>query len=50
MEVVTMGTRRNLDSQTILNAAAELAEEKGLENVSLASGSGKAGGQIAVPL
>ena len=30
-----MGTRRNLDSQTILNAAAELAEEKGLENVSL---------------
>jgi AcrR family transcriptional regulator len=35
MEVVTMGTRRNLDSQTILNAAAELAEEKGLENVSL---------------
>jgi AcrR family transcriptional regulator len=30
-----MSTRRNLDAQTILNAAAELAEEKGLENVSL---------------
>lgn len=30
-----MSTRRGLDSQTILNAAAELAEEKGLENVSL---------------
>lgn len=30
-----MGTRRNLDSQTILDAAVELAEEKGLENVSL---------------
>ena len=30
-----MSTKRNLDSQTILNAAAELAEEKGLENVSL---------------
>lgn len=27
--------KRGLDSQTILNAAAELAEEKGLENVSL---------------
>lgn len=27
--------RRGLDSQKILNAAAELAEEKGLENVSL---------------
>jgi AcrR family transcriptional regulator len=35
MEVVIMGTRRNLDAQIILNAAAELAEEKGLENVSL---------------
>jgi AcrR family transcriptional regulator len=30
-----MSTKRNLNSQTILNAAAELAEEKGLENVSL---------------
>ncbi|MGE4353300.1 MAG: TetR/AcrR family transcriptional regulator [Oscillospiraceae bacterium] len=30
-----MSTKRGLDSQTILNAAAELAEEKGLENVSL---------------
>ncbi|MEA4813397.1 MAG: WHG domain-containing protein [Oscillospiraceae bacterium] len=30
-----MSTKKGLDSQTILNAAAELAEEKGLENVSL---------------
>ena len=30
-----MGARKSLDSQTILIAAAELAEEKGLENVSL---------------
>ncbi len=30
-----MGTKRVLNSQVILNAAAELAEEKGLENVSL---------------
>ena len=30
-----MSTKRGLDSQTIMNAAAELAEEKGLENVSL---------------
>lgn len=30
-----MSAKRGLDSQTILNAAAELAEEKGLENVSL---------------
>jgi AcrR family transcriptional regulator len=30
-----MSTKRGLDSQAILNAAAELAEEKGLENVSL---------------
>ena len=30
-----MGIKRGLDTQTILNAAAELAEEKGLENVSL---------------
>ena len=30
-----MSTKRNLNSQTILNAAAELVEEKGLENVSL---------------
>lgn len=30
-----MTTKRSLDSQTILNAAAELAEEKGLENISL---------------
>jgi AcrR family transcriptional regulator len=30
-----MSTKRGLDSQTILNVAAELAEEKGLENVSL---------------
>lgn len=30
-----MGTKRGLDTETILNAAAELAEEKGLENVSL---------------
>ena len=29
-----MNAKRGLDSQTILNAAAELAEEKGLENVS----------------
>lgn len=30
-----MSTKRGLDIQTILNTAAELAEEKGLENVSL---------------
>lgn len=30
-----MSTKRGLDTQSILNAAAELAEEKGLENVSL---------------
>ena len=30
-----MSTKRRLDTQTILNAAAELAEEKGLESVSL---------------
>jgi AcrR family transcriptional regulator len=30
-----MSMKRGLDSQTILNAAAELSEEKGLENVSL---------------
>jgi AcrR family transcriptional regulator len=30
-----MSTKRGLDTQTILTAAAELAEEKGLENVSL---------------
>lgn len=30
-----MGTKRGLDTETILNAAVELAEEKGLENVSL---------------
>ncbi|MGW8115105.1 TetR/AcrR family transcriptional regulator [Caproicibacterium sp. NSD3] len=30
-----MSTKKGLDSQTILNAAAELAEEKGLENISL---------------
>lgn len=30
-----MSIKRGLDSQTILNAAAELAEENGLENVSL---------------
>ena len=30
-----MGTRRGLSTQAILNAAAELAEEKGIENVSL---------------
>ncbi|MDD3233181.1 MAG: WHG domain-containing protein [Candidatus Methanomethylophilus sp.] len=30
-----MNTKRGLDSQIIFNAAAELAEEKGLENVSL---------------
>ncbi len=30
-----MGAKRGLDTQTILKAAAELAEEKGLENVSL---------------
>jgi AcrR family transcriptional regulator len=30
-----MSTKRGLDTGTILNAAAELAEEKGLENVSL---------------
>lgn len=30
-----MSSKRGLDTQTILNAAAELAEEKGLENVSL---------------
>jgi AcrR family transcriptional regulator len=30
-----MSTKRGLNSQTILNAAAELAEEKGLDNVSL---------------
>jgi AcrR family transcriptional regulator len=29
-----MSMKRGLDAQTILNAAAELAEEKGLENVS----------------
>jgi AcrR family transcriptional regulator len=29
-----MGTKKGLDTQMILNAAAELAEEKGLENVS----------------
>lgn len=30
-----MSTKRGLDTQTILDAAAELAEEKGLDNVSL---------------
>mgnify|MGYP001477471031 CR=1 FL=1 len=30
-----MSTKRGLDPQTILTAAAELAEEKGIENVSL---------------
>ncbi|MGD9154064.1 MAG: TetR/AcrR family transcriptional regulator [Bacillota bacterium] len=30
-----MSTKRGLDTPTILNAAADLAEEKGLENVSL---------------
>jgi AcrR family transcriptional regulator len=30
-----MSTKRGLDTQTIFTAAAELAEEKGLENVSL---------------
>lgn len=30
-----MSVKKGLDTQTILNAAAELAEEKGLENVSL---------------
>lgn len=30
-----MSTKRGLDTYSILNAAAELAEEKGLENVSL---------------
>lgn len=30
-----MSAKKGLDTQTILNAAAELAEEKGLENVSL---------------
>jgi len=30
-----MGTKRDLDSQAILNAAVELAEERGLENISL---------------
>ncbi len=30
-----MGARKGLDTQMILNAAAELAEEKGLENVTL---------------
>jgi AcrR family transcriptional regulator len=30
-----MGTKRKLDTQAILNAAAELAEEKRLENVTL---------------
>lgn len=30
-----MSVKKRLDTQTILNAAAELAEEKGLENVSL---------------
>jgi len=30
-----MSTKRNLDLQAILNVAAELAEEKGLENVTL---------------
>lgn len=30
-----MSLKKGLDAQTILNAAAELAEEKGLENVSL---------------
>jgi len=30
-----MSTKRDLDSQTILNAAVELAEERGLENISL---------------
>lgn len=30
-----MSSKRKLDVQTILNAAAELAEEKGLENVTL---------------
>lgn len=30
-----MGTKKNLNTETILNAAAELAEEKGIENISL---------------
>lgn len=30
-----MGAKRGLDTQTILNAASELAEQKGIENVSL---------------
>ena len=30
-----MGTKRGLDFQAILNAASEIAEEKGLDNVSL---------------
>lgn len=30
-----MGARKGLDTQSILNAAAELAEEQGLDNVSL---------------
>ena len=30
-----MSTKRELDTQTILSSAVELAEEKGLENVSL---------------
>ena len=38
-----MSTKRGLDTQTILNAAAELAEEKGLENVSLLQVANKLG-------
>jgi AcrR family transcriptional regulator len=30
-----MGTKKNLNTETILNAAVELAEEKGIENISL---------------
>lgn len=38
-----MSTKRGLDTQTILNAAAELAEEKGLESVSLLQVANKLG-------
>lgn len=38
-----MSVKRGLDTQTILNAAAELAEEKGLENVSLLQVANKLG-------
>ena len=38
-----MGTKRTLDTQTVLQAAAELAQEKGLENITLFEVAGKLG-------